>query len=231
MKTPSTTPLPRIAALSVALLLPAIPGTASGLLGADVDVGLGGGSLADIDAKVDVGGGSLAGIDAGVELGGGKLADIDAKVDVGGGSLADIDANVNLGGGSLADIDADVNLGGDGGRYGSGYTGNGGYPDGWNSAERTAYNGMTGHERTAFSATRKLFLGATVMSSDRAVLGVVRDFAPRGGDRTLLRIQVAGRLGLDSRYARVVLDNPKVRDGRVWLGMSQKAFRRHMSDS
>ena len=32
-------------------------------------------------------------------------------------------------------------------------------------------------------------------------------------------------------YARVVLDNPKVRDGRVWLGMSQKAFRRHMSDS
>ena len=250
-----STTLHRTAALSLFLAMPfsasagSLLGGGGGLLDADVSVSIGGGSLADVDADVSVGGGSLADVDAKASVGGGSVASVDVGASAlgggsGGSSRGLVDANVNvdvldggIGGGSGGSGGSGGGLAGNGGNGGGGF-GSGGSgnaccmvpgSENWSARERAAFDGMTLRQRNVYLAAVQKYVGKMLMSSDREALGIVREVVPTGNGQTLFRVQVNQRLGVPVHFARMLLGEPRVAGDRVWIGMTENAFVRHLT--
>ena len=174
---------------------------------------------------LDVGvGASVGGVDVGVgaSVGHGSAASVGAGASVGGGSGASVGAGASIGGGSTAS--AGVSVGGSG--TGSGGTGAGGSTQVTPTAaaatgamSNAAASGTQARVKSIVSIND--FLGATVVTSDREVVGMVEKIRAGGNGNFLATVRMNAAFGAPKSTIQLSLKGPKGDPDMIRIGLTK----------
>ena len=186
-------------------------GASVGGIGAGVGASVGHGSAADVG--VGVGAGSV-GSGAGASVGGGSVADAGAGVgaSVGGGSVAGVGVGVGSTGGS--------NSGGGTTTDNSGTTG---------SATAAVSRSVSGDvTRAAASVPITAALGATVMTTDREVVGMIEDVRPSTQGKFVATIRMNVAFGAQPRTIQIKMPMLKSDTDMIRVGFTKSGLLRQI---
>ena len=185
-------------------------------VGADV-AGIG------VDAGVSVGHGSVAAADVGATFGGDNTS--------GSGATADVGASI---GGSSSGSGATANAGASGGSSGGG-TGSGsgtGVTGSVNTAAAVGASAGTMSETAAFSSQARLkpqtsiddFLGATIMTSDREVVGMIEKVRGGADGKIIATVRMNAAFGANGRTIQLRLQAPEKDPDLIRLGFTKTSL-------
>ena len=177
---------------------------------------------------LDVGvGASVGGIGAGVGASVGHGSAADVGVGVGAGSVG-AGAGASVGGGSVADAGAGVSVGSTGGSNSGGgtTTDNSGTTDSTTAAVSRSVSGDV--TRAAASVPITAALGATVMTTDREVVGMIEDVRPSTQGKFVATIRMNVAFGAQPRTIQIKMPMLKSDTDMIRVGFTKSGLLRQI---
>ena len=177
---------------------------------------------------LDVGvGASVGGIGAGVGASAGHGSAADVGVGVGAGSVG-AGAGASVGGGSVADAGAGVSVGSTGGSNSGGgtTTDNSGTTDSTTAAVSRSVSGDV--TRAAASVPITAALGATVMTTDREVVGMIEDVRPSTQGKFVATIRMNVAFGAQPRTIQIKMPMLKSDTDMIRVGFTKSGLLRQI---
>ncbi|WP_340286618.1 hypothetical protein [Sulfitobacter pontiacus] len=184
---------------------------------------------------LDVGvGASVGGIGAGVGASVGHGSAADVGVGVGAGSVG-AGAGASVGGGSVADAGAGASVGGVGAGVGSSggsnsgggtTTDNSGTTDSTTAAVSRSVSGDV--TRAAASVPITAALGATVMTTDREVVGMIEDVRPSTQGKFVATIRMNVAFGAQPRTIQIKMPMLKSDTDMIRVGFTKSGLLRQI---
>ena len=184
---------------------------------------------------LDVGvGASVGGIGAGVGASVGHGSAADVGVGVGAGSVG-AGAGASVGGGSVADAGAGASVGGVGAGVGSSggsnsgggtTTDNSGTTDSTTAAVSRSVSGDV--TRAAASVPITAALGATVMTTDREVVGMIEDVRPSTQGKFVATIRMNVAFGAQPRTIQIKMPMLKSDTDMIRVGFTRSSLLRQI---
>jgi hypothetical protein len=189
-------------------------GASVGGIGAGVGASVGHGSAADVG--VGVGAGSV-GVGAGASVGGGSVADAGAGASVGGVGAG---VGASVGGGSVAGVGVGV------GSTGGSNSGGGTTTDSTTAAVSRSVSGDV--SRAAASVPITAALGATVMTTDREVVGMIEDVRPSTQGKFVATIRMNVAFGAQPRTIQIKMPMLKSDTDMIRVGFTKSGLLRQI---
>jgi hypothetical protein len=189
-------------------------GASVGGIGAGVGASVGHGSAADVG--VGVGAGSV-GAGAGASVGGGSVADAGAGASVGGVGAG---VGASVGGGSVAGVGVGV------GSTGGSNSGGGTTTDSTTAAVSRSVSGDV--SRAAASVPITAALGATVMTTDREVVGMIEDVRPSTQGKFVATIRMNVAFGAQPRTIQIKMPMLKSDTDMIRVGFTKSGLLRQI---
>ena len=177
---------------------------------------------------LDVGvGASVGGIGAGVGASAGHGSAADVGVGVGAGSVG-AGAGASVGGGSVADAGAGVSVGSTGGSNSGGgtTTDNSGTTGSATAAVSRSVSGDV--TRAAASVPITAALGATVMTTDREVVGMIEDVRPSTQGKFVATIRMNVAFGAQPRTIQIKMPMLKSDTDMIRVGFTKSGLLRQI---
>ncbi|KAJ31408.1 hypothetical protein [Sulfitobacter pontiacus] len=189
-------------------------GASVGGIGAGVGASVGHGSAADVG--VGVGAGSV-GAGAGASVGGGSVADAGAGASVGGVGAG---VGASVGGDSVAGVGVGV------GSTGGFNSGGGTTTDSTTAAVSRSVSGDV--SRAAASVPITAALGATVMTTDREVVGMIEDVRPSSQGKFVATIRMNVAFGAQPRTIQIKMPMLKSDTDMIRVGFTKSGLLRQI---